>query len=825
MSSNNKIEFFDYHKPILEDGGYALQLIQTLGLKDYSSSTAADVSQIYKSEVIEFHVSGPRFNLETSLIHSVYPPVGAKGDYLADLPSLVLNRSTLPWERIPSNVEVDTNSGSWLFLLLLDESEITKIKEHKGASINDMLTVNYGDNKNDPVVNNNELSRLPKSLDYLEIPPASKANDFDITAILPATINDLQYLCYTRIKTANKDIPQDSGEEKAVLLCNRLPKRGSNSTVFLLSIENNYTGNDGNAVFQGIKNASGNYIFPYLYKWQFHSFDDRLYCITESNASTINNELSNKTPGFTPIDFSAIYGKIYVNKDDFEAALADFNITDNDTMNTIVSDAVFNFQLTQEIADKFPEISEIATLVGNTWKTKSDLTTSLNNIGINDNSTILYIENLAKLPGTTFHGLLSNLQGGFEPYSLDIKALDLSQTGSVNLTFDKTSGKTTDSTKAWYRGPFAGGGIDLKGTGLEYLNYPVITSIGAEFSISNFPSGTTFNSSDESIATVQNGIIKGIAEGNCIINCSFDQQETEFNVLVVENVSQGNLNTAPENSAILKLAIGTGDIDLSYAAAFELGRLTALNDVDFSTEFYKWKSETAMAIRLNKSQNDSGHLVVKNKSVINYFPQHLIDKFNAWKNLEGIPYRYLIPDIELLPNESIRFFQLDNNWINAFVCGAFSIGHTVEADLSFYLNCLFENKNKTGFLINSLVVSGWPDFQLNITPAVGNTIKLLRKDNLDVNIKLFLFSDPFSELEFHLHPGKLHSGFLWEDEKFMKVDDTIDLTAEISDINVINIPGILQSDLLNSVQSPIPVSEFASKMMEGIPMVKFSISG
>ena len=38
--------------------------------------------------------------------------------------------------------------------------------------------------------------------------------------------------------------------------------------------------------------------------------------------------------------------------------------------------------------------------------------------------------------------------------------------------------------------------------------------------------------------------------------------------------------------------------------------------------------------------------------------------------LHGVPFCYLVPDAELLPPESIRFFYLDRAWTDALVQGA-----------------------------------------------------------------------------------------------------------------------------------------------------------
>ena len=42
--------------------------------------------------------------------------------------------------------------------------------------------------------------------------------------------------------------------------------------------------------------------------------------------------------------------------------------------------------------------------------------------------------------------------------------------------------------------------------------------------------------------------------------------------------------------------------------------------------------------------------------------------------LYGVPFENLVPDARMMPPESIRFFYLDHNWINALLDGAMSVG-------------------------------------------------------------------------------------------------------------------------------------------------------
>jgi hypothetical protein len=100
--------------------------------------------------------------------------------------------------------------------------------------------------------------------------------------------------------------------------------------------------------------------------------------------------------------------------------------------------------------------------------------------------------------------------------------------------------------------------------------------------------------------------------------------------------------------------------------------------------------------------------------------------------LEGVPFAHLIPDSELLPPESIRFFYLDREWTDALVQGALSVGTVNSLDRQ-HLQGLHarirdevdaeERKVRTvgadvpgaaaaetitGFLLRSRLVSGWP---------------------------------------------------------------------------------------------------------------------
>ncbi|WP_458122372.1 hypothetical protein [Paenibacillus sp. Z6-24] len=88
--------------------------------------TATSVECLLANESTEFKVSTERFRLSPDQIYSVYPPRETVGNYSECLPHIVLNRRTLPWEKmLLSHVP----AMPWLALLVFDETEGVELIE------------------------------------------------------------------------------------------------------------------------------------------------------------------------------------------------------------------------------------------------------------------------------------------------------------------------------------------------------------------------------------------------------------------------------------------------------------------------------------------------------------------------------------------------------------------------------------------------------------------------------------------------------------------------------------------------------------------------
>jgi hypothetical protein len=141
--------------------------------------------------------------------------------------------------------------------------------------------------------------------------------------------------------------------------------------------------------------------------------------------------------------------------------------------------------------------------------------------------------------------------------------------------------------------------------------------------------------------------------------------------------------------------------------------------------------------------------------------------------LEGVPFSHLVPDAELLPLESIRFFYVDREWTDALIEGALSVGTITTtdreqlqasyADIRAEVDAAERQARRprpreqkaaantiTGFLLRSAAVSGWPGLHVRayreevpdaeVLPENDpRRIRLLRLERLAPAVLLGLF--------------------------------------------------------------------------------------
>ncbi|MDB5041445.1 MAG: hypothetical protein JWN27_2171 [Candidatus Eremiobacteraeota bacterium] len=154
--------------------------------------------------------------------------------------------------------------------------------------------------------------------------------------------------------------------------------------------------------------------------------------------------------------------------------------------------------------------------------------------------------------------------------------------------------------------------------------------------------------------------------------------------------------------------------------------------------------------------------------------------------LYGVPFPYLVPDANLLPPESLRFFYVDQNWLDRAVDGALSVATISTAEQIFGeelfaavyaaiaqsqqgMRAALRDKpapsqvlagaTYAGLLFRSVVVAGWPGLEVYATKN-GAPVSVLRMDRLSPTVLLVLFSDVPTEVDFVEPSESLHFGLL-----------------------------------------------------------------
>ncbi len=298
-----------------------------------------------------------------------------------------------------------------------------------------------------------------------------------------------------------------------------------------------------------------------------------------------------------------------------------------------------------------------------------------------------------------------------------------------------------------------------------------------------------------------------------------------------------------------------GLFDISYASAWQLGQLLALQDTKLAVSLFNWKRTNAQKLAKDNQQALFPHLFaqeeISNPLETFEFPEEIQTWFKRLGLLYGVPFNYLVPSEQMLPTESIRFFWLDWFWVECLLDGAFSIGRVRESDRQQDMaNRPLEVKKITGFLMRSEVVAGWPDLQVDASdanlagdgfiPAVSK-LPLLRCDRLSENVLICLFEGEIQTVDISLKPEGLHFGFnhdendnLWRElrdrngleQSEWKVEPIPRKDAEKQVINIESLADKIKDELANRgiTFNSFTSAQFALQMIQGAQKVRFNKS-
>lgn len=175
------------------------------------------------------------------------------------------------------------------------------------------------------------------------------------------------------------------------------------------------------------------------------------------------------------------------------------------------------------------------------------------------------------------------------------------------------------------------------------------------------------------------------------------------------------------------------------------------------------------------------------EGVVAPLPDALLDWLVDLALLKHVPFEYLVPDPDALPPESLRFFYVDNTWIEALIDGALAAGNVGILD-QHLSRCVMEGVRKqvytrlryhafvaslgssvpeppppshlpvplsgdplqmTGFLLRSAAVRRWPEMKVRgysarskegIEASGANRVPILRRAQLSPSLMLVLFA-------------------------------------------------------------------------------------
>lgn len=297
---------------------------------------------------------------------------------------------------------------------------------------------------------------------------------------------------------------------------------------------------------------------------------------------------------------------------------------------------------------------------------------------------------------------------------------------------------------------------------------------------------------------------------------------------------------------------------------------------------HKFLSKAAFQNKISAKFADREALASATESMP--LPESLAKWLGRLKLLYGVPFQYLVPDEAMLPPESVRFFYLDMNWVDALIDGAFSIGrnltnNTVAASMNLDAVAMAPAKPKvnrhlcsirakylgtepsteslqvvSGFLLRSSIVTDYKGIGANVYP-LGHTPK-----DADIQLLTILRFEPLGDqsdtllclvdgdayrIDIHEAPEHLHYGIDKYEDKAGNISSekiihtftqnggdvklsgetkpvTLDKTFRTSSPRVLKMASLgSQIAGVNPKGTVIDAASMGFEMTEGVGMVSF----
>ena len=770
------IRFYDNYQPPLDAGDYVISVHQ----KVESTALAGDGKPLNTTFPAQqsFSIKAPRFALDPGDIHSEFPPAGSSGMFDQNLPHVVLTKRNLPWERylVPEN-----KTTPWLALLLFSPDEIvappapatstlTNPSRAGTYKVSEILQPPAG--TMGPVISlesQDNADMLCRAIDITTSTFTKVTPRFDASN----SVDDLKYLTHCRlVNTTDKAIlsTKDKGWS-SVVIGNRFPAPGAGPVLSVELIEEglNYTSaptvvisggggtgataraevDDGVIVSLNLTDGGSGYTSP--------------PSITFSDGGG---------SGATAIaQIGAPWVAHLVSLEGFENYLVD--------------------------APAWPaSVTHVRLVSLYSWNF-----TCLSETGNFRDLMLHLIDGQPKGGG----GLLLRLPGPSTqpaPESIEAKVAQALNDGYTAVSYETMVG---DQTFAWYRSPFIPApNPDFEGgpynSAAAAMIYDQNSGLFDQSYAAAWQTGRLLALADQSFGSK---LLQWRREGHRVINLlSSRLNSPKVQALIgTPDVSQHTPETVSQLHALLNPSLVSnsfmshmvGDFSETVAPRLAQASLADPNQagnggtptatVNQVQSVQPVPSDVQTAATTNHVQ--AFHAMLATPAV----QQVLTDKQTAavkddttplsyitkWLGelclLYGVPFVNLVPDARMLPQESLRFFYVDPNYVEALMMGALSIGIQCTRDVHIqgvlysgvsdaaHLAKLAVRDQRlgqtpatdwpavsttmTGLLMRSAVVAGWPGLEVRAYKDKQATqqINLLRMERVAPDVLLCLFAD------------------------------------------------------------------------------------
>jgi hypothetical protein len=699
MGTNN-IQFIDYLKPGLSGGTHKLTVVQ----KTQYNNVATQI----ESKTQDIFIQAPRFSIDPKEIHMTFPVDNASGHFSNELPFIVFNKRSLPWERF---VKDETSNIPWMALISFTEDEVSPVYT---MSIGEYISGKRKESGSD-----NVLIEAIVPLGAIEEVKAEPNYNADATCqcieisletfqkLVPQLAN-LKYFAHCReVPMDNKaDIDMLDKGKFSTILSNRAAQSGRN-IVHLVSLEgcekyleNNFSGD----VTKKIRLLS-------LTTWSFNSmegldiFETQIKNLLQKDGDDFllrikpEKQLSNSLDtrfkaGYIPLPYHASSGE--ENFAWYRGPLVPAKVEISEEVYTSASSAM----LFDESTGTFDVTYSAA------WQLGRSLTLANQNLGP-------MIMNFMRNAHSELH-----------------KIIHLSQNTSELMPLNNLMGNYNNAS-------------------------PEITSLNAEPNMTQ-PSDNQLTDSLQQLFNINTA--------QTLLANIFKDKETEGIKprMGSPDAMAYNINgfSIPEKTIIKPLP-----------ADNVKGLLDQIKNWSPVTNYQPMEDSAPTALNYSAEESPAINTTELVSTILTKFGKDLRNIFSELMktDIDSIPFYYLIPHTSLLPNESMRFFYIDTNWWNAFYGGALSIGIHTSIDETFYhlvgsilndtekqlyietqLEITFPERSKQwGLLLRSDIVIGWKGVEFYVKDNTDTILNPIISKQLANDMLLFLFADEPVEIEIH----------------------------------------------------------------------------